>query len=349
MNTRPHVSLPESGKSEAPSALVDRFGRTITYLRVSVTDRCNLHCTYCMPAGRTEWLERTNLLTYEEIYRIVQVAARLGIRKVRITGGEPLVRAELPKLVAQLRTIPQLKELVMTTNGTLLERYAHALKEAGLDRLNVSLDSLRPHRFKEITGSDAFYQVWRGIEAALAAGFSPIKINVVVIKDVNDDEVIDFARLTRLYPFHVRFIEYMPIGANREAWERAKIVAAEEIRSRIAREFPLHPVNQEEEAKGPERTYALCDSKGCIGFITPVSDEFCAMCNRMRLTSDGKLRGCLMRNGELDLLEALRSGATDEQIEELILEAVARKPEKHTINSPDFTYSDFYTMNRLGG
>ncbi len=329
--------------------LIDRFGRRITYLRISVTDRCNLHCHYCMPAGRPTWFEREKLLSFEEIWRFVRVCSELGISKVRLTGGEPLLRSELPELVAMLRKIPGIREIAMTTNATLLARYAESLKIAGLDRLNVSLDSLRPERFARITQSDAFHQVWRGIETALSVGFAPLKLNVVVIKGINDDEVVDFARLTARYPFHVRFIEYMPIGANREDWERGKVVSCAEIRERIAREIPIKHAASDSEGKGPERTYAVCDGKGCIGFISPVSDEFCSACNRMRLTSDGKLRGCLMRNGELDIRDALRRGATDDELRELVLEAVARKPEKHTINSPDFEFSDFYTMNRLGG
>ncbi len=329
--------------------LIDPFGRRITYLRVSVTDRCNLHCTYCMPVGKPEWFERESLLTFEDIERIVRAAAKLGIRKVRITGGEPLVRENLPRLIEKLRAISGIQTLAMTTNGTLLERCAHTLKQVGLDRLNVSLDTLKPERFERITGSKHWHAVWRGIEAALDAGFAPLKLNVVVIKGINDDELIDFARLARQFPLHIRFIEYMPIGANRADWERAKIVPCAEIRERIEREFPLLRLDGDGMSHGPERTYLLCEGKGCIGFISPVSDEFCAACNRLRLTSDGKLRGCLMRNGELDLKAALREGASQEQLEELIVEAVRRKPEKHTINSPDFAYSDFYTMNRLGG
>lgn len=330
--------------------LIDSFGRKITYLRLSVTDRCNLRCRYCMPAGQTPWFETGKLLTYEELVRITQAAVSLGIHKVRITGGEPLVRAGLTSLISELRQIPGLRELAMTTNGTLLERYAAALKSAGLDRMNISLDSLRPDRFARITGSHTFSQVWRGIEKALEVGFAPIKINVVVLKGVNEDEVLDFARLTHTYPFHIRFIEYMPIGANREHWDRARVVPAAEIKARIAAELPLEQVAPEETGgQGPERTYILCESKGCIGFISPVSEEFCARCNRLRVTSDGKLRGCLMRTGEIDLRAALRAGASDEELRQLILEAVRRKPAKHAINGDDFAYDDFYTMNRLGG
>lgn len=339
----------DSPAGETGGVLIDRFGRRVTYLRVSVTDRCNLHCTYCMPAGRPQWFEREKVLRFEEIARIVSVAARLGIRKVRLTGGEPLVRQGIVDLVSMLSQVTGLRTLAMTTNATLLERYAHDLARAGLHRLNISLDSLRPDRFAHITGSDAFAAVWRGIEAALDAGFAPLKINMVVIKGVNDDEVVDFARLTLRYPFHVRFIEYMPIGANREDWERAKIVPCAELRDRIASEFALQPVAETGAEKGPERTYIVCEGKGCVGFISPVSEDFCALCNRMRLTSDGKLRGCLMRNGELDLREAVRSGASDDELASLIRVAVQRKPEKHSINAADFEFSDFYTMNRLGG
>lgn len=334
----------------AASQLVDSFGRKITYLRLSVTDRCNLHCRYCMPEGPPQWFETETLLADDELVRITRAAVSLGVHKVRITGGEPLVRTGLPSLVSQLREIIGLRELAMTTNGTLLEHYASALKTAGLERLNISLDSLRAERFARITGSNTLSQVWRGIEKALEVGFAPIKINVVVIKGVNDDEVVDFARLTHTYPFHIRFIEYMPIGVNREPWDRTKVVPAGEIKARIAAELPLERATPDDRGgEGPERTYILCESKGCIGFISPVSEEFCAHCNRLRVTSDGKLRGCLTRTGEIDLRAALRAGASDEELRQLILEAARRKPEKHAINGDDFAYDDFYTMNRLGG
>lgn len=343
------ISAKPNDEQRSAKVLVDPFGRRITYVRISVTDRCNLRCSYCMPRDSVQWFDQSSLLTYEEIERFAQAAASLGITKIRITGGEPLVRRDLVKLVERLARVEGIRDLAMTTNGTLLARYARELKAAGLSRLNVSLDTLRADRFREITGSDMFAQVWQGIEAALDAGFAPIKINVVVIKGFNEDELLDFARLTHSYPFHIRFIEYMPIGADREGWERAKVVPWQEIKSLITRYERLEPLPAQGCDSGPERVFSLCDAKGCIGFITPVSDEFCACCNRVRLTSDGKLRGCLMRDGEVDFREPLRSGATLDELRDLLRFAISRKPEKHLINSPDFEYSSFYTMNRLGG
>lgn len=301
-----------------------------------------------MPHDAPEWLERDTLLSFNEIERFVRVAAGEGVRKVRLTGGEPLVRPGLPALVAALSQVPGLREITLTTNATLLGRHAAELRAAGLTRLNVSLDTLDQARFHEITRFDMFHQVWDGIMAALSAGFVPLKLNMVVIRGFNDDEVVDFARLTQKYPFHVRFIEYMPIGANTGDWRRDKVLPCAEIRQRIEAELPLEQVDTTEDA-GPERTWRLQGSNGRIGFISPVSDEFCARCNRVRLTSDGMLRGCLMRDGEVDFRAAFRSGANDAQIRELLYAAIARKPEKHLINSPEFRNSSFYTMNRLGG
>jgi cyclic pyranopterin phosphate synthase len=302
-----------------------------------------------MPKDDPEWLERTQVLTFEEIEQFVRISALEGVTKVRLTGGEPLVRRDLPKLVARIARIGGIRDLAMTTNGTLLSRFARDLKDAGLTRLNVSLDSLNPERFAQITKSDLFRQVWGGIEAALHAGFSPLKINMVVIRGFNDDELVSFARLTRQYPFHVRFIEYMPIGGDREGWERAKVVPCAEIRAAIEAHEELEPVTVNANDAGPERVFRLKNSAGRMGFISPVSDDFCARCNRVRLTSDGKLRGCLMRDGEVDFRTALRTGASDEELRALLHDAMRHKPEKHLINSPDFAYTSFYTMNRLGG
>jgi cyclic pyranopterin phosphate synthase len=329
--------------------LIDAFGRGIYYVRISVTDRCNLRCRYCMPSHSPEWMERDNLMSFDELERFVRIAAQEGVRKIRLTGGEPLVRPNLPELVGRIAAVPGITDLSLTTNATLLGKHAVELKTAGLRRLNISLDSLRPERFGYITKSDMFDQVWSGIEAALAAGFAPIKLNVVVIRGFNDDEVVDIALLTRKYPFHVRFIEYMPIGADTEDWSREKVMPCAEIRERISEVEELVPLEPRAVDAGPERTWALANSHGKIGFISPVSDEFCARCNRVRLTSDGMLRGCLMRDGEVDFRAAFRAGATDEDIRDLLYQAIARKPEKHLINSPDFQHSEFYTMNRLGG
>lgn len=345
--------------AEGPSRLIDPFGRPITYIRVSVTDRCNLRCRYCMPSERPEWLERGHVLSFEEIERLMRVAAQEGVRKVRLTGGEPLVRRDLPELVARLSRLPGLETVAMTTNATLLARHARELKEAGLTRLNVSLDSLRRDRFRAITRSDQFDEVWQGIRQALVAGFQPLKINVVVIRGFNDDEVADFALLTRDYPFHVRFIEYMPIGGDIRDWSREKVVPCGEIRARIAERVELEEEGGEGNRgeggtvpggadAGPERLWRV-KGGGRLGFISPVSDEFCARCNRVRLTSDGMLRGCLMRDGEVDFRAALRGGASDDEIRQLLHHAIGRKPEKHLINSPEFRHAEFYTMNRLGG
>lgn len=338
----------ESARTVRPP-LTDPFGRLITYLRVSVTDRCNLRCEYCMPSESPEWLERQGLLTYEEIGRLLDVAASHGVRKVRITGGEPLVRRDLVELVARLASIPGIADLAMTTNATLLERHAHALREAGLKRLNISLDSLHAERFNEITKSNSFEEVWAGLMAAIDAGFAPVKLNVVVIRGFNDDELVDFARLTARFPVIVRFIEYMPIGGDRDHWSRDRVVPSAEIRERIGAALGLEPDVDADQAPGPERRFVVQATGGKVGFITPVSDEFCAACNRMRLTADGKIRGCLMRDGEVDFRAALRAGCSDNDISRLLQLAVDRKPEKHLINSPDFEFSSFYTMNRLGG
>jgi cyclic pyranopterin phosphate synthase len=302
-----------------------------------------------MPREGPEWIERDNLLSYEEIGRFVRVAADEGVRKIRLTGGEPLVRPDLVDLVARIGAVDGIRDLAMTTNGTMLAKHAVALREAGLMRLNVSLDSMRRDRFAHISKADMFDQVWNGIETALDAGFSPMKLNMVVIRGFNDDEVVDFARLTLRFPFFVRFIEYMPIGGDQHDWSRAKVMPCSEIRARIEETEELEPVPVDSATAGPERVFRLKNSMGRVGFISPVSNEFCAACNRLRLTSDGKLRGCLMRDGELDILAALRAGASDGDLRDLLREAVRRKPESHLINSPDFQHSATYTMNRLGG
>ncbi len=350
-DNEPAASLTETAPARPESApkLVDLFGRHVTYIRISVTDRCNLRCRYCMPREGPEWIERDNLLSYGEIERFVRVAAEEGVRKIRLTGGEPLVRPNLVDLVARIGAVEGIRDLAMTTNGTMLAKHAAALRNAGMMRLNVSLDSMRRDRFAHISKADMFEEVWNGIETALDAGFRPMKLNMVVIRGFNDDEVVDFARLTLRFPFFVRFIEYMPIGGDTLDWNRDKVMPCSEIRARIEETDALEPVPVDSATAGPERVFRLRNSMGRVGFISPVSNEFCAACNRLRLTSDGKLRGCLMRDGELDILAALRAGASDGDLRNLLREAVRRKPENHLINSPDFKHSANYTMNRLGG
>ncbi|RLE28388.1 GTP 3',8-cyclase MoaA [Candidatus Acetothermia bacterium] len=304
---------------------LDRFGRRITYLRVSVTDRCNFRCIYCMPPQGVPWRPHREILRYEEIVRIVEAAASLGVRKVRLTGGEPLVRKGLPGLVRELAGIPGIEEVVLTTNGSLLAEQAAALARAGLARVNVSLDSLRPERFHRITRLGRLEDVWAGIRAARAAGLVPIRLNAVVLRGVNENEVVDITALAR-QGFQVRFIEWMPLGSVGMEF-RERFVPGEEIRARVEEGLgPLTPLREE----GPARVYALPDG-GEVGFITAFSAPFCATCNRMRITADGKLRPCLLSPLELDLREPLRSGATREELAALLAQGIERKPFAHGV------------------
>jgi cyclic pyranopterin phosphate synthase len=309
-------------------ALRDRFRRPITYLRVSVTDRCNLRCVYCMPLEGIPTRTHEEILRYEEIERVVRVAVGMGIRVVRLTGGEPLVRNGLADLVAMLRGVPGLEELSMTTNGTLLAGHARTLAEAGLDRVNISLDSLRPDRFRRITRLGDLEDVLAGIRAAEEAGLTPLKLNTVVLRGVNDDEAVELARLTLERPWHVRFIELMPLGSH-VLWDKDRYVPASEVRQRIeARLGPLSPA-QRPAGNGPARTYRLQGSLGTVGLISPWSQHFCPACNRLRLTSDGRLRPCLLSGIEVDVRSWLRRGVGEDQLRGLIQRAVELKPMRH--------------------
>ena len=302
---------------------LDRFGRRITYLRISVTDRCNFRCIYCMPPGGVPWRPHAEILRYEEIVRLVRAAATLGIRKVRLTGGEPLVRKGLPDLVRELSRIPGIEEVVMTTNGALLSEHAEALARAGLSRVNVSLDTLRPERFREITRLGRLKDVWEGIRAAREVGLVPIKLNAVILRGVNEDEVAELAALAR-QGFSVRFIEWMPLGSVGEDFRR-RFVPGGEIRARVEERLgPLVPLRRE----GPARVFAL-PGGGEVGFITAISAPFCSSCNRMRVTADGKLRPCLLSPVELDLKGALRAGASQGELARLLAEGIKRKPFSH--------------------
>jgi cyclic pyranopterin phosphate synthase len=306
----------------------DSFQRPINYLRVSVTDRCNLRCVYCMPESGIRLLSHQDILSYEEIAIVVRAAAELGIQKVRLTGGEPLVRLGLPDLVRMLGGIGGIDEISLTTNGTLLGRYAAVLKEAGLTRVNVSLDTLRPERFATISrAGHNLDEVLGGIEAARAAGLSPVKINVVVMAGVNDDEVLDFARKTVSDGWHVRFIEFMPTAG---VDKNIRFVPVADIRRRLAALGRLEPFSVGV-GNGPARYFQLPGSRGSLGFIGPVSEHFCFQCNRLRLTADGKLRPCLLSREEIDLREPLRQGITPEGLRGLISDAVMRKPLGHKL------------------
>jgi cyclic pyranopterin phosphate synthase len=307
--------------------LVDRFGRRITYLRVSVTDRCNLRCVYCLPASGVRWLPREEILRFEEIREVVKAGGEMGITHVRLTGGEPLVRQNLNELVRMLAGIPEITDLSLTTNGVLLGRHARALADAGLRRVNISLDTLHPERFRAITRFGTIGDVWEGISAALEVGLSPIKLNVVVMRGVNDDEIVELGRLTWDRPLHVRFIELMPMG---EYFSREKLVPAEEILVRLSSFGELEPAGSPAGC-GPARTFAWKGAAGTVGVIGAVTQAFCAQCNRLRLTATGRLRPCLDDTAAVDLVPALRPVVDRGRLAELFQHAVAEKPEQHTM------------------
>ncbi|MFO8144024.1 MAG: GTP 3',8-cyclase MoaA [Dehalococcoidales bacterium] len=311
------------------TGLYDSFRRPVNYLRISVTDRCNLRCVYCMPESGIKQIPHQDILTYEEIHVIARAATEMGINKVRLTGGEPLVRLGLAGLINMISHVEGIDDISLTTNGTLLGRYAADLKRAGLKRVNVSLDSLRSDRFRYITRSNYdVSDVLRGIDAAFAVGLVPVKINVVVMAGINDDEIIDFARKTIEEGWNVRFIEFMLTAGV--AHDPARFVPVAEIKKRLAKMGVLEPVSFHS-GNGPARYFRFPGSTGTIGFITPVSEHFCFQCNRLRLTSDGKLRPCLLSDYEIDLKEPLRSGMSSSVLKELIELAVRSKPLRHHI------------------
>jgi cyclic pyranopterin phosphate synthase len=327
-------------------ALVDGFGRIATDLRISVIDRCNFRCRYCMPAEGLPWLPKDELLTFEEITRVVRVLVECGVTSLKVTGGEPLVRRDLPELIQMLRTISDKLDISLTTNGYLLAGSAAALASAGLDRVTVSCDSLIKHRFAEMTLRDAFDQVMEGLEAAAAHGLGPIKINTVMIRGHNDDESADFAALARRTGYDVRFIEYMPLDAQDE-WAREKVVAADEILDRIRASYPI--VAETTAGPEPATTYRFADgSPGTVGVIPSVTAPFCASCDRLRLTSDGQLRACLFSLEETDVKSHLRAGISDDAIEGLARACVAAKWSGHRIGRDDFV-KPARSMSMIGG
>lgn len=326
--------------------LRDSYGRTIGDLRISVTDRCNFRCTYCIPSEAVQWKPKSEILSFEEIVRLTRVLVREGVHKIRVTGGEPLLRPGVVTLVEQLASLDRVTDLALTTNGRHLAEFAPALKAAGLHRLNVSLDSLNARRFHEMTRRNALGEVLEGIEAAGRAGFFPVKVNAVIIRGVNDDEVVDFARFAAETGHTVRFIEFMPLDSG-HTWSRDQVVPGREIIERIGAEMPLVrlPARTDSETS---RRYRFVDSPGEIGAITPVTDPFCGNCNRLRLTADGQLRTCLFSMAEHDLKTPMRAGATDEELRELIAIAVLGKEAGHRINQADFQQPE-RTMSRIGG
>ena len=326
--------------------LVDGFNRKIDYMRISITDRCNLRCRYCMPRHGIELIPHEDLLTFEEITRVVQVFASSGISKIRLTGGEPLVRRDVVDLICRLKRVQGIRDLSLTSNGVLLESFAERLSAAGLDRINISLDSLKPGRFRQITRRDAFRQVWAGIEKSLKVGFHPVKLNVVAIKGVNEDEIIDFARLTLDRSLHVRFIEYMPSGEG-QTWKPEDVLTIDQIRRQIEKFGPLSRVDSESH-NGPAVTYRWKGARGQIGFISPISRHFCEQCNRLRLTSDGKLRPCLFSDDEVDLKAYLRNGYDDRKLSEFLMLTLKTKPRGHAINTHYFKKCQ-RSMSSIGG
>lgn len=325
--------------------MYDPYGRRINYLRISVTDRCNLRCFYCMPSEGVIPIRYKEILTYEEIVRIVRIAVPLGIKKVRLTGGEPLARKNIAFLIASLKSIQDIENISLTTNGVLLEKYADELARAGLDRVNVSLDSLNPDRYREITRGGSLDVVMRGVEKAEEVGLRPIRINMVPIRGFNDDEIEDFARITLQRPYQVRFIEFMPIGSG-ELWSPEKYIPINEIKSIVGRVGRLSPVKLRR--SGPARYFRFDGAPGVVGFINAVTHQFCKECNRLRLTADGKLRPCLFSETEIDLKRPLRSGVSDSEIERLIRLSIEVKPEEHNIGCRDGS-SFLRPMSKIGG
>ncbi len=314
------------------NALRDNFSRVIDYLRLSVTDRCNLRCIYCMPPEGVPVMAHRDILSYEEIVRIVTVAAGLGVRKVRLTGGEPLCRKDLSFLVSSIRKIGGIEDISVTTNGTLLERHARELADAGLDRVNISIDSMQAERYGKITRGGSLEAALRGLAAADRAGLRPVKINMVPMRGINEDEIVEFAKIATESDYHVRFIEFMP-SADVDFWSPERYITTDEIKKIIETISPLEPVRIRK--NGPSKYFRLRGAKGVVGFISALTHHFCVDCNRLRLTSDGKLRPCLFSETEIDLMSPLRSGAGDPEIERLLRLSVQIKPAGHTVGSRD--------------
>jgi cyclic pyranopterin phosphate synthase len=343
MNQTDHT---ESQPSTVAS-LQDTFGRTINNLRISVTDRCNFRCRYCMPEEGMQWMERAELLTFEELTRLVKVFSSLGVRHLRLTGGEPLMRKDLHLLVRQIAEIPEIDDLAMTTNGYFLAEQAEQLHAAGLKRINVSLDSLDPVKFNAMTRRDHFDRVWAGIEAIDRLGIHPIKLNAVLIRGMNEDEIPRFAELARSRAFIIRFIEFMPIGSD-DGWSPEKVVTTKEIIAAMEHSVGKRLLPVEKRGSQPADRYRFEDGIGEIGMIGSVSEPFCDHCNRVRITSDGKLRTCLFSLMETDLRSLLRGGADDATIRQTIIDAVWKKEEGHLINRPGFV-RPIRSMSQIGG
>ena len=337
MTTTPETSRPK---------LIDGMGRTIVNLRISVTDRCNFRCTYCMPADNVEFMDRSNLLSFEEIQRVAQIVSRMGINRLRLTGGEPLMRKNLPVLIKMLNEVDGIDDIAMTTNAYFLKDQAQSLKDAGLKRLNVSLDALDPKKFRDVNRRDCLQSVLDGLDTARKVGFKSIKINAVAVRNFSETEIMSLIEMGRSDGFEIRFIEFMPLDSDK-VWERDKVLFGHEIVNMIKENYDLVPIDNSLEI-GPASEYNFADGKGKIGIITAVSNPFCDHCNRIRMTADGKLRTCLFSTKETNLKELIRSGATDETIIETLKQAVLVKEPGHKINLDDFERPT-RAMHAIGG
>ena len=337
MTTTPETSRPR---------LIDGMGRTIVNLRISVTDRCNFRCTYCMPADNVEFMDRSNLLSFEEIQRVAQIVSRMGINRLRLTGGEPLMRKNLPVLIKMLNEVDGIDDIAMTTNAYFLKDQAQSLKDAGLKRLNVSLDALDPEKFRDVNRRDCLQSVLDGLDTARKVGFKSIKINAVAVRNFSETEIMSLIEMGRSDGFEIRFIEFMPLDSDK-VWERDKVLFGHEIVNMIKENYDLVPIDNSLEI-GPASEYNFADGKGKIGIITAVSNPFCDHCNRIRMTADGKLRTCLFSTKETNLKELIRSGATDETIIETLKQAVLVKEPGHKINLDDFERPT-RAMHAIGG
>ena len=327
--------------------LLDSFGRKITYLRLSVTDRCNLRCFYCMPQADFNWMPHDNILRFEEIIRLVRVLARQGVRKIRLTGGEPLVRKDVIRLMEDISMLDGVEQLCLTTNGVVLPELADSLFHLGLRHINISLDTLKRDRFEMITGRDRFDNVWAGIQKCLNLGFSPIKINFVMMKGKNDDEIADFALLAGRYPVEVRFIEFMPIGRGSK-WGRDCFYSSDQAIEQIEKRAGRLEKMKRTAFSGPAELYGLQGGQGTIGFISPLSHRFCSECNRLRITADGRLRLCLFSDREILLRDRLRRGMSDEALSEFFSGAVMKKPARYLVRDHDVPSCD-RRMSSIGG
>ena len=326
--------------------MIDQYGRNISYLRVSVTDRCNLKCFYCRPKCNFSAINHEEILTYEELHRLIRISASLGVKKVRITGGEPLVRKGIVDFIPKITSIPGIDDVSLTTNGVYLKENLEKIYEGGIHRINISLDTLQQDRYHQITGVDCFHKVWEAIELAGKMKFHPVKINMVVIDGFNDDEVVEMAALSRWYPFHVRFIEFMPIGEygrNKEF----RMIPLSRIKKRLEGVGKLVPIERNG-IDGPAERYAFEGAMGEIGFISSISNHFCASCNRLRLTSSGFLRPCLLTNTQEDIKCPMRRGVSDDELAHIMMRAVAKKPKEHklTRQSNEFVSGQ---MHMIGG